>query len=144
MLTNQAIFNRALDGVVRQGGPSMDGRGCVYRGTGGRRCAIGQLIDDQYYDPAFDDGHENNGGGIGDLLALSTYEEGSAVGRRFIDALLASGVNLDDALVYDLCKAIQTAHDVPAFHTRHAAYQRGFIIQMRKVAEDYKLEMPEC
>lgn len=37
--------------VVRQGGPSVRGNPptCAYRGEGGRRCAIGWLIDDLYY-----------------------------------------------------------------------------------------------
>lgn len=145
MLTKQAIFNRALDGVVRQGGPSMNGPGCAYRGDEGRACGIGQLIDDQYYDPAFDDKDQNNGGGIFDLMSLATRAAEGAVGRRFVDALVASGVDITDAYTHDLCKEIQQAHDSSAFMRHYESnekYMPKFLKSMREVAKNYGLEMP--
>lgn len=46
-MTPQEIFDKAYIGVVTQGQPSVKvGKGCVYRGENGNKCAIGHLIDD--------------------------------------------------------------------------------------------------
>lgn len=57
-LTTQQIFNRAVTGVLSQGGPSVrHGRDhtdepsvfCLYRSPNGRRCAAGWVIPDELY-----------------------------------------------------------------------------------------------
>lgn len=45
----QAIFNYIVEGLAKQGGPSIANYSCLYRGPGGRKCAIGQLILDDHY-----------------------------------------------------------------------------------------------
>ena len=54
-LTEQAIFDQSVAGLSRQGRPSqamIEGRvACAYRGTGGRRCAVGLVITDAEYHP---------------------------------------------------------------------------------------------
>lgn len=46
-MTPQEIFNKSYLTVVEQGRPSVNKEGmCAYRGKGGRKCAIGHLIDD--------------------------------------------------------------------------------------------------
>jgi hypothetical protein len=50
MLTREEIINKAMDGIISQGRPSMNGIGCVYRNKGGLKCAAGHLIDDEHYD----------------------------------------------------------------------------------------------
>lgn len=60
-MTEQEAFDRALNGIRSQGGPSMRQREsgyvmrCIYRSSDGRKCAVGWLIPDEKYDPDFDD-----------------------------------------------------------------------------------------
>ena len=55
-MNNQEAFNKAVIGVVAQGGPSMKSRHlgvssqCVYHAKDGRKCAVGHLIEDEDYD----------------------------------------------------------------------------------------------
>jgi len=48
----QTMFNQAYQGIITQGGQSVDDCGeCMYRGENGRSCAVGQIItDDEYLD----------------------------------------------------------------------------------------------
>jgi hypothetical protein len=53
-MTNQEIFDKAVSGIIAQGGPSTrimpgDNVVCCYRTETGRKCAIGQLIADEFY-----------------------------------------------------------------------------------------------
>ena len=59
--TNQELFGIAVNGLASQGfmrsfdPDRKDGLGeCVYRGEGGRKCAIGRAIDDADYSPSFE------------------------------------------------------------------------------------------
>ena len=57
-MTKQETFDIAVRGVILQGGPSVrnteSGRRCVYRGPNGRKCGVGHLISDEYYNPDSD------------------------------------------------------------------------------------------
>lgn len=53
-MTDQELFDKACKGIVDQGGPSIDTRGCVYRSNNGRKCAAGHLIPDEEYSPAWE------------------------------------------------------------------------------------------
>ncbi len=45
-MTLQEAFNKALFGVLAQGGRSVDEDGrCQHRGLNGRKCSVGHLID---------------------------------------------------------------------------------------------------
>lgn len=49
-MNRQELFDKAVTGILKQGGPSVDSdcmNGCVYRGPHGLRCAIGHLIEDE-------------------------------------------------------------------------------------------------
>jgi hypothetical protein len=50
-LNKQEAFDKAVKGIILQGGPSREGTGCLYRGPDGKKCAIGHLIPDELYDP---------------------------------------------------------------------------------------------
>jgi hypothetical protein len=52
-LNKQEAFDKAVKGIILQGGPSREdgGTGCLYRGPDGKKCAIGYLIPDELYDP---------------------------------------------------------------------------------------------
>lgn len=47
-LTKQQAFNRALNGVFIQGGPSVINGLCAYRTESGRACGIGYLMSDVF------------------------------------------------------------------------------------------------
>ena len=54
-MTVQAVFDRAVAGLAAQKfQPSVNGSGCSYRGEGGRKCAVGHLIDDDEYLPSME------------------------------------------------------------------------------------------
>lgn len=48
---SQADFDAVLLGIRQQGGPSVFGSACSYRGAGGFKCAAGWLIADEDYTP---------------------------------------------------------------------------------------------
>jgi hypothetical protein len=56
-MTNQEIFDKAVSGIITQGGPSTTSERCEigglvecrYRSETGRKCVIGQLIADEFY-----------------------------------------------------------------------------------------------
>lgn len=47
----QAIFDKGVEGIFAQGGPSMDhdNEGCMYRGLNNAKCALGHSIPDEKY-----------------------------------------------------------------------------------------------
>lgn len=56
MPTEQQLFDKIVSGLRAQGEPSVDEDGmCAYRGTGGCKCAAGQVIPDDDYRPWMDD-----------------------------------------------------------------------------------------
>lgn len=51
-LTKQECFDNSTQGIIAQGGPSLSPLSfCRYRAEDGRKCAAGQLIPDELYDP---------------------------------------------------------------------------------------------
>lgn len=55
----QELFDRAVGGVIRQGGPSVDPitGSCSYLGADGRRCAAGHLMDDDQIERVIEMGY---------------------------------------------------------------------------------------
>jgi hypothetical protein len=49
-------FISSTSGILAQGGPAMDGAACMYRAPNGRKCAAGQLIPDELYNPDIEGG----------------------------------------------------------------------------------------
>lgn len=110
----QEIFNRAVGGVVAQGKPSVNNYGlCHYRTEDGLKCAVGQLIPDDEYDPEFD------------IRATTTNYR---VVSHIADKLGASPEFLLD---------LQDAHD--ASHRDHN-FVESFIDAANRVARKYDLE----
>jgi hypothetical protein len=57
-MTRQDIFNQVYLGLKAQGFERSvwgDGAFCQYRGPDGLKCALGQLLPDEHYQPWFDD-----------------------------------------------------------------------------------------
>lgn len=106
MKSLQEIFNIAASGMLVQGLPSHkpgDALLCAYRGDGGMKCAIGFVLRDDVYDPQFEG------------CSVSS----SPQGKKLHDALLASGIDIDNPEVRALCSRLQATHDSssPCFWT---------------------------
>ena len=102
-MDRQAVFNRVRKHLLTQGvrsvAPDLLGRPfCAYRGTVGRMCAIGALIDDKHYSPHL----EKRGPG-----AVSVCEALSASGVVYNRGDASTVVNADLSLLSDL----QALHD---------------------------------
>ena len=100
-MDTQQILNFCVKKIVEQGGPSMDqSDSCRYRGPNGAKCAIGHLIGDDEYLPAF----EGN-----TVLALS---------RNYSD-IKFKNFDLTDCEVRILLVQLQEAHDRAAYETAY-------------------------
>lgn len=86
-MNNQETYNKVKAHLLAQGEPSRQGADCLYRGANGLKCAIGCLIADDQYDPAF--------------------EGQSPEHNQVITAVRASGCQAD----VDLLSKLQEAHD---------------------------------
>lgn len=105
----QAIFDAAVSGLIAQGEPAIDEHGgCVYRGRGGLKCAVGMLIPDNAYDEFRMEGHL-----VGSLIDMSELkglfksedllflEDLQATHDDCVtDALLPTGVSQVDNVVW--------------------------------------------
>jgi len=95
-LTMQEIFDKSVKGVIAQGKPAVaNDAQCAYRTPDGCKCAVGQLIPDDKYDPSWDAPYEP-----------TLIDESTPQGEALRAAL--GGLNNDElALLSDL----QAAHD---------------------------------
>lgn len=55
-MNKQKLFDTVVKGLLAQGMPSIDTHNleCKYRGPGGTKCAAGQIIPDEDYDPSWE------------------------------------------------------------------------------------------
>ena len=73
----QEVFDIVVNHLFTQGRPAYDGvQGCMYRAPDGLRCAVGALIPDDLYDPAFETNRS-------DLVIQELFEEGLADWRDY-------------------------------------------------------------
>ncbi len=120
---NQEAFNKAVIGVFKQGGASMNERKvCAYRGPDGRKCAIGHLLADDQYDKRFE------GQGIGEY--------------RLFGSIARSGYA---SVSVDLLVALQKAHDSSAriAKTDDAEFLELFASDIISIADEFDLIVPE-
>ena len=119
----QAAFDDAVRGIIKQGGPSVGGSNrkaqfCRYRGDGDTACAIGQLIPDTKYSP------EMEGQGI----------EGHFSGvTAMIDDKYGCALRRDLEFLSDL----QCAHDSAE---RHSDNNEEFLAEFVSAAKDVALK----
>lgn len=92
-MTNQEIFDKVYTHLITQNAKSTDGEAtCAYRGTEGRRCAIGCLIPDHAYKKEL---------------------EGFAAGSMYVRPTLNDlGIHVDDPTTLSLLSQLQAVHDV--------------------------------
>ncbi len=126
----QDYFTRAVEGLASQGfAQSKDGiGGCSYRGTAGRRCALGWLIPDDAYtaDMEFADSYGLVLSAIG-VPAARCDAYGSPAARWF------SG--LQDA--HDTVDSEHRRYPVGSFSVAEAMKQR-----LREFAAKWNLDVP--
>jgi hypothetical protein len=99
----RALVQFAIDKVIEQGCASAhytEGSTlakCRYRGPNGTRCAVGHLIADEFYDPAFEGGH------------VASTPILMAVSKSY-------PLVVDIESMYQTLSRLQEAHDVAALH----------------------------
>lgn len=125
----QEIFDKAVGGVVAQGGPSSGVTEeltavclCLYRGDNGRKCAVGHLIDDSAYSS------ELEGQNVSDEKVRWAVENsvGRELSRREVEMLVD----------------LQAAHD-QGYGEDFPEYIPGFLYSVERIADDYNLEMKD-
>lgn len=115
LLNHQQAFDKMLAHVRQQGRPSMNGTACLYRGPGGRMCAVGCLIPDNCYDMNLE-GMPASNGAVLDAL-VGTVLEASLPWRNFLE------------------DAQQSLHDRPFRHAGVSA--SAFLSLVEKSAQSF-------
>lgn len=117
-ITAQEVLEQVVRGVVAQGVPSVDAMGyCVYRGPNGLKCAAGQVIRDNEYDPLM---------------------EGAVFGMTHRKREFATPERLRPHV--DLLQKLQEAHDNSK---DEADFVNAFLSKARTTAMRFHLTMPE-
>ena len=129
MLTLQQIFDKSLFGVRLQGKPSLIKGCCMFRANSNGellKCGVGHLIEDSEYLDQFD-----NGGCSSTSYLLRDSE-------AFKNALVNSGIDINDINTRNLLHNLQVAHDgVSDFYP---VFIDNFNIKMKKVANTFNLD----
>lgn len=127
MITKQAIFNKAVNGLLKQKKPAVNKDGdCKYKTASGLKCAVGFSIPDDKYKKSFE-------------------------GEQAIDTLIEVGVIPEKlpstqwmSFFRFLCD-LQDAHDFAASDFRNKVipdFMDGLKPELKNVARRYKLKMP--
>lgn len=110
-MTAQEVFDTAVAGVIKQGGPAVINGNCKYRTSFGRKCAVGHLLTDDIYLSSME------GRPIGSLLYI--YSE-----LKFLSQHA------------ELLESLQKAHDYMLYD-----YELGsFKEKARQIAKQYSLK----
>jgi len=133
-LNPQSIFNYAYKFIVEQGQPSVTINkftscvsGCRYLGDSGLKCAASCLFTDEERQYVLDEGM--NSGSVHNLRSRSLFPE-----RLYP--------------FFQIINSIQSAHDDAALRKQgeewstNGDFVAAFKVNMARVAEDYKLELP--
>jgi hypothetical protein len=137
MLSIQEVFDRVVTHLRTQGKPSKDVTGsCSYRGINGTSCAVGCLIDDEFYDPELE-GHSLPA--LHQLVpgyAAPNYENQLEINacKGVLEALEKSLGRPVRGSLLEMLKELQNAHDNEAYD--------DWELRFESVAEAYDLEMP--
>ena len=92
MKTAQEIFDHTVAHLRAQGARAINDNGeCEYLSKDGKKCAAGCHILPEHYKP--------------DLEGFIVWT------RPVLNALKASGINMDDRKIYNLMDALQVIHD---------------------------------
>jgi hypothetical protein len=100
MSINEKLFRIAADHLVSQGAMSANEYGtCAYRGVSGRMCAIGVLINNDFYDPEIEG------------TSISGYPEDEVL------SVVALSHNVDEKDIdVEMLRELQYIHDSQAVY----------------------------
>jgi hypothetical protein len=84
----QETFDTVVGGLRKQGCKSLIGNACKFRGENGTKCAIGQILPDDLYNPLMDNPSD-------DGIKYNAW-----------DIIITLGHD------YNLCVALQNIHDI--------------------------------
>lgn len=103
MYLAQEVFDMVARHLIYQNAKSCDDNDrSMYFGPWGRKCAIGCLIQSEYYDSKF----ENVG------VCLIRFHQPESVEHALATALINSGVDVDNAYLLDILIDLQDCHDI--------------------------------
>jgi hypothetical protein len=117
----QEVFDLVVEHLFTQGRPAYDGiSGCMYRAAGGLRCAVGVLIPDDLYDPAFENTRAST-------LIQELFDSDLADWREHTNLLNAL------QLAHDACRREPTdAFDITDLRERLFAVAKAFSLEYRR------------
>lgn len=128
-LTHQEIWDRVNAHLLAQNAPAyLMGGGCRYKTPTGLKCAVGCLIDEQFYDESFE------GVGVTVLEGELFDEELKRKTSVLKHALLASGVDVNDPATIRLLLRLQYTHDTCGVE--------DWPLRLCSIAADFGLAIP--
>ena len=126
--TLQDLFDIAITKTAEQGKISMDFTDglCLYRHPNGCQCAVGRLIDNEFYHESFD----NNATTAKELPILVAVQKSHP----------ELSIDIDDVLLQEFLEALQDAHDKSAKNP--SDFRQSFLRRATRVAKEFELSMP--
>lgn len=115
-MKEQAIFNKVAKHLLEQGAPAKNGETCVYRALDGKRCAVGCLISDKYYDPCME-------GNSVDTMMVRSFDLPSYFEEHL-----------------SLLSHLQDVHDDCSLTKRGMFKKRHLLLRLRQVAKTFNLK----
>lgn len=116
MLKKSDVINEMIAGVIQQGAPGYENGKCCYRTSTGNKCAVGQIIPDERYNPMLENGYT-----IGTTKVQNALRDDV---RELIDSLPGrnslTGLDERDEFINDMA-IVQLAHDNAARDVEYAA-----------------------
>jgi hypothetical protein len=103
-VSKQEVVNFAVREVYKQGRASAGPNSCLYRGTGGRKCAIGHLIPDEEYNSEMDSPFSHGIGSVG-------IDAGALVEKFFAKKYDISPTSEDIETRLEFLNKLQMTHD---------------------------------
>jgi len=128
-LSPQETFDLAYNAIVKQGIDSSIGSDCVYVGENGKRCAAGHVF--AAIRPGFDLASIDDGGGAGARQILRDMGYIHYIGRD------------EQPQFVRVISRAQSAHDNASCYEDPAAFLPSFKRQMRELALEEGLVVPE-
>ena len=129
MLTKQSIFNKAVNGLLKQKKPAVNKLGeCLFKTSGGLKCAIGFSIPEDKYKKSLE-------------------------GEPAIHVLIKVGVVSDTLPLIqresfsDFLDELQMAHDNTAYDLDRkftSDFVKALKPELKKIARRFKLKMPSA
>lgn len=139
----QEVFNKAVMGVIEQGGPAIKmntvgSKSCAYRGNDGAKCAVGHILPDRLAIAA-----DFFGLMPSDVVGMMSNNS-SDRSAKFIKKFETEILDIGDINVWKLLTKLQAAHDEAFSDMEDASgdFLRDFKANCHDIAKEYDLEVP--